>query len=80
MHHQSSPLFTESASERVTRVLVNHVTEVRLSAKLVDSLSDLVTGSVTEAWEEGKELSSDRSLGSLAEDNGVDVTGDGPSV
>lgn len=80
MHHQSTPLLSEGASEAVTGVLVDHITEVRLSSELVHSLGDLVSGSVPKSWEEGQELSADRRLGGLAEDNGVDVPGDGASV
>lgn len=81
VHKHVSGLATKGLAEEATGVLVDKVTEVWLSTKLVDTLGDLVTGSVTKTREERDKLASHRSVGCVLEDDLAQVAnGDGTAV
>ena len=69
-----SVLLTEGSGEESTIVLDDEIPEPRLSSELVNSLGDLVSGSVSESWEEGEELLSRSSVDGLSEDDAVEVS------
>lgn len=55
-------------------MLDDEIPEPRLSSELVNSLGDLVSGSVSESREEGEELLSRSSVDGLSEDDAVEVS------
>ena len=71
--HGLSGLWAEGAVEGITVVAGDQVAGEWLATILVDTLGDLVTGGVTESWEEGEELLSGRDVGLVLEDNLVEL-------
>lgn len=71
--HGLSGLRAESAVERIAVVLGDEIAGEWLSTILVDTLRDLVTGGITQSWEEGEELLAGGDLGLVLEDDLVEL-------
>lgn len=72
--HGLSGLWAEGAVERITVVAGDEIAGEWLTAVLVDTLRDLVTGSVAQSWEEGEELFAGRDVGLVLEDDLVELS------
>ena len=72
MHQHPTPFLPKRLPEESTRIPVNHVPEIRLPAKLVDALGDLVARRVPQPGEEREEFAMYRCRGGIFKDDGVE--------
>lgn len=73
MHNGLAGLLSESLLEVLAVMLGKEISGNRLSTILVNSLKNLVTGSVTQTREQGEELAPSRSAGLVLEDDLVQL-------
>ena len=72
VHQHASPLPAKAIPKEPARVPVNHIPKVRLPAKLVHALSDLVAGGIAQPGEEREELYKYAARGGVFKDDRVE--------